>query len=99
VIQLLDWCPADLLAQALAAEGRAIAGKEDDPAAKEEGPELAASGPESGQPGGQAAQRGHVQGEQEVGQAAARNQPLLLNGFDDRQEAIKANELFHPIPP
>jgi hypothetical protein len=80
VIQLLYWGPADLLPEALAGEGRAIAGKEDDPAAKEEGPEFAASGPESGQPGGQSAQRGHVQGEQEVGQAAARNRPLLLNG-------------------
>jgi len=95
VIQLLDWRPADLLPQALAGEGRAIAGKEDDPAAKEEGPELAASGPESGQPGGQAAQSGHMQGEQEVGEAVARNQPLLLKCFEDRLETIYST----PPPP
>ncbi len=95
MIQLLDWSPADLLPQSLAGEGRAIAGKEDDPAAKEEGPELAASGSESGQPGGQAAQSCHMQGEQEVGQAAARNQPLLLNsfGFEDRLEVLKKTYL------
>ncbi len=81
MIQLLDWRPADLLPQALAAEGHAIAGKEDDPAAKEERPELAAGGPESSQPGGQAAQSGHVQGEQKVGQAAAKESTSFTQRF------------------